>query len=209
VITTARRTVASSPLVAAGGLLVTRLADQGMLDALASEVVARHSEAGRAEVPEPPHDGEQRGQPDRRVSTAVGGPILAQFFTSRATLTVLATLTGVVCEPLGDQGTYSFYGPGDFLGVHRDAPNCDVAVITCLYDDGQPGVGGGELVVYPGRAADTMASLRADPQRGAHPVRLAPGDSALLLGGTVPHHVMPIGPGRLRVVAPLCYRAHW
>jgi hypothetical protein len=207
VITTARRALAASPLVAAGGLLVTRLADRDMLDALASEALAHRAEATRADMPEPPHDGEQRGQPHRRVSTVVGGPILARFFTSHATLTVLATLAGVGCEPLGDQGTYSFYGPGDFLGVHRDAPHCDLAVITCLYDDGEPGESGGDLVVYPGRAGDTMASLRAEPEHGAHRVRLVPGQSALLLGGTVPHHVTPIGAGRLRVVAPLCYRA--
>jgi len=200
-----RATLVASRLGRAGGLLVTRLADERTLDELRAEAFASCASAQRSEVPEPSGDGEQRGQPERRIATSVGGPVLAEFFTSGATLAMLYSLTGVRWTPFGNQGTFSFYGPGDHLGIHRDAPGCDLALITCVYDDGAPDAPGGELVVYPGRSSQTIAPIRADPGCGAHTVRVAPGETAILLGGIVPHRVTEIGRGRLRVVAPLCY----
>jgi hypothetical protein len=35
---------------------------------------------------------------------------------------------------------------------------------------------------------------------------LKPGETLLLLGGVVPHRLMPLGPDHLRIIAPLCYR---
>jgi hypothetical protein len=200
-----RVALATGRLARSGGLLITRLVDTPTLAALRAEAFASGDSAQLTDVAEPPADGEQRGQPERRMTTSVGGAVLAAFFTSRTTLSTLAALTGVAWEPLGNQGTYSFYGPGDHLGTHRDADNCDLAVITCIYDSGEPSEAGGDLVIYPGRVGETMAAIRDTPECGAHTIRVAPGQSAILLGGLVPHRVSPIGAGRLRIVAPLCY----
>lgn len=202
-----RRRLVASRLGRAGGVIVTRLVDEHVLAALRAEAFASRPTAALTDMPHAPADGEQRGQPDRRIAVAVGGPALAALFTSPAIARALAALTDVDWEPLGNQGTYSFYGPGAHLGIHRDAPRCDLSLITCLHDDGPPGAPGGELTVYPGRATESMASIRADPATGAHRLRLEPGQSAILLGGLVPHRVTRVERGRLRVVAPLCYTA--
>jgi hypothetical protein len=39
------------------------------------------------------------------------------------------------------------------------------------------------------------------------PVPLRPGQTVVMLGGIVPHHVLPMAQGQVRVVSVLCYRA--
>jgi hypothetical protein len=51
-----------------------------------------------------------------------------------------------------------------------------------------------------------LEALRADDRGGVH-TRLAPGHSLGLLGGVIPHRLLPMKPGHTRIVAPLCYQA--
>ena len=203
---TPRQVLAASPLVSHGGVVVTRLVEPDEHARLAAEAWACRTTATTTRIDVAPADGEIRGQPARWLDSAVGGFELAAFFTGAPVLALLATLTGLSWAPLGNQGIYSYYRrPGHNLGLHRDAPDCTVAVITCLVDDGPDA--GGDLVVYPGRAAARLADIRRDPDTGAHQLRLEPGESAVLLGGLVPHRVTAVEQGRTRIVAPLCYRA--
>jgi hypothetical protein len=200
--------LARSPLVRAGGAVRVRLLPDRARAALFREAAACHSDAQAALVIE--HDGEENrgGVPDRWLETAAGGPRLAAFLRAPATRTLLRRLTGLEWTPSGE-GTYSYYRRhGHHLGLHRDVDECDLAVITCIHDSGADSeVGdGAALVLYPGRVQEPLSTIRADPTRGAVPVRLASGDSLVLLGGAVPHRLAPVGPGHLRIVAPLCYR---
>lgn len=201
-----RQTLARSDLAAGGGFLVCRLAPAAEIAALRREAVACHRHATACRVPRPPAGPEARGQPDRWLDVAIGDAVLRSFFHAPAVLGQLAALTGMACRPHGVLGTYSYYrAPGHYLGVHRDAVGCDLAVITCLGDTVTDDEGGGQLVVYPGGATRSLAAVRAEPGRGAHRLRLRPGESAVLLGSLVPHRVTPVGPGQIRIVAPLCY----
>jgi hypothetical protein len=197
-----------SPLVAAGGFVVTRLAPQHQIEALRREAVACYRRAQACRMPEPPAGPEAPGQPDRWLDVAVGGDVLRAFFHAPAVLDRLGALAGMAWRPHGAEGTYSYYrAAGHYLGVHRDAVGCDLAVITCLADTSSDDSGGGELVVYPGAAARSLASVRADTGQDAHVVRLRVGESAILVGSVVPHRVAPVRPGQVRVVAPLCYES--
>jgi hypothetical protein len=199
--------LARSPLVRAGGAVRTRLLREGGRAALLREARARHAVAEEALVLE--HDGEQDrgGAPDRWLESAVGGPRLAAFLHAPPTLALLRRLTGLDWTPSGAEGTYSYYRrAGHHLGLHRDVDECDLAVITCIQAAGPATDDAGVLVLYPGRAKEPLSAIRAEPMRGAVPVRLASGESLVLLGGAIPHRVLPLGEGHLRIVAPLCYR---
>jgi hypothetical protein len=199
----ARSGVARSDLARAGGFAVVRLVDDDGLRRLQEE--ARAAEAAATTYKMAVHGGgEQRGHAARWMATTAGGPVLDALLCAPHVLDHLAAVTGVTWRPNGRLGTYSYYRePGHFLGIHRDVRGCDLALITCLWDTGGAG---GDLVVYPGAARRRLAEVRAEPRRGAHRVALAPGESAILLGGIVPHRVSPTGPAHARAVAPLCYR---
>ena len=122
-------------------------------------------------------------------------------------LELLRGLTGIAWAPSGEGGTYSYYRrPGHHLGVHRDIDACDLAVITCVHESSRANDRAGALCLYPGRTRDALPGLRARPEDGALYVRLEPGQSLVLLGGIVPHRVVPVGERHARIVAPLCYR---
>jgi hypothetical protein len=201
--------LAGSPLVRAGGWRVERLLAGRALAALAAEADACHGDATECVVRESRDDEPRRGHPDRRLESAPGGPVLRALYASPVLHGLLARLTGAGWEPSGLQATYSYYrAPGHYLGLHRDVDVCDLAVIACVADAGAPGgheETSGVLRAYPRRAGDALAAIRAD-RHGAVAIRLAPGEAVVLLGGVVPHEVSPVGPGRCRIVAPMCFR---
>lgn len=203
-----REQLAASPLVAAGGALRTRVLAPATLADLVRDALAAHREAAEARV-EPDPDAErgepERGNPERWLESAPGGPALARFTGSAEVLDVLTRATGVTWRPAGP-GTWSYYRrEGHHLGVHRDLSVCDLAVITCVCDRGGEGQQG-LLRLWPTRAGESSDAIRRDP-RDAHHLRLRTGETLLLLGGLVPHQLLPLGPRQLRIVAPLCYQA--
>src|SRR5262249_3511959 len=111
-------------------------------------------------------------------------------------------------RPTGSLGTYSYYvRAGDFLDIHRDIVECDVAVISCL-SDGQAGDGeGGRLCLYPDRLFEALSSIRATPELGAVKLRLDPGQTVVLYGGVLPHTLLRVAEGQTRIVSVLCYCA--
>jgi hypothetical protein len=159
-------------------------------------------------VAEPDGETWRGGSPDRWLESAAGGDHLQAFYHSPRTLALLHQLTGLAWTQSGAAGTYSYYRrAGHHLGVHRDVDECDLAVITCVHDSAGGGAGrAGALCLFPERTAETLEELRARPDDGAVYVRLEPGQSLVLLGGIVPHRVLPVGERHARIVAPLCYR---
>lgn len=183
---------------------VVRLLRPGLLRNLAIEAADRSRLAApfRFSSPSSAH---HPGTPRFWLETAEGGSKLAAFLTGRATLKRLERVTGRRCTPCRSGGTYVYYRQQtQCFGLHRDAPHCQLALITCVYD--KPGKGG-DLVLYPGRGGESLKSILASPRRGARRIRLRAGESLLLDGRRIAHRVTPIGRGRLRVTATACYRA--
>ncbi len=191
------------------GAVLASLLDHDGLEALRRDALASHPSADEMHAPEPDEEVWRGGSPERWLESAPGGDALKAFYGSPSILDLLQRLTGLAWTQSGLIGTYSYYRrPGHHLGVHRDIDECDLAVITCVHDSSRSAAGlGGSLCLYPERTGDTLAELRARPDDGAEYVQLEPGQSVVLLGGLVPHRVLPVGEGHVRIVAPLCYRA--
>jgi len=199
-----RHRLRKSPLVRGGCLLRTRLLDSADLAALVRDAQASHLRAVEARVAAPPTD--SRGDPDRWLESAPGGRALESFLHSPGVLDALVRATGLSWQPAGP-GSWTYYRrEGHHLGLHRDLAVCDLAVITCVIDEGPQHGNGGLLRVWPTRARASLAEIRRDPV-GAVDIRVRPGETVLLLGGLVAHQVLPLGPNHVRIVAPLCYQA--
>jgi len=197
-----RHQLATSRLLRGGGMLRTRIAARAELAALSADSLRSHADAVEARVEAPSSD--ERGDPDRWLESAPGGSALDAFAGAPDMLGLLRRATGVTWQPAGP-GTWSYYRrEGHHLGVHRDLAVCDLAVITCVRDEGG-GASSGVLRLWPTRARESLNALR-DDDRGGIDVHLEAGDTILLLGGVVPHRVLPLAAGHVRIVAPLCFR---
>ncbi|MDX1984666.1 MAG: hypothetical protein SFV51_30620 [Bryobacteraceae bacterium] len=143
------------------------------------------------------------GEPARALSSVPCGPLQWTVFGSAAMGGAISELCGLDLEATG-AGTYSHYSePGDFLALHRDIVRCDIAVITCLEEHGEPTA---RLRAYPQCAAEPLTAVYRHGPRGGVDVVLAPGDTAVMAGGLVPHEVTPLGAGQRRAVTITCFR---
>jgi len=203
-----RSKLVGSQLIRMGGAALTRLLDDEGLALLREEAVAGYANASVAYVDQPRDEDNRRGDPDRWLEWAPGGPALLAFYRAADTLELLRRLTGVEWAPSGTDGTYSYYvKAGHHLGLHRDIEVCDIAVITCLHDDAPEGIGlAGTLCLYPDRTRERLSSIRGSLERGASYTRLEPGQSLILLGGMVPHRLVAMAKEHRRIIAPLCYQ---
>jgi len=197
-----------TPLMRQGGLTVLRgLLGGRTLEALAAESRAQQACAIDVSVQRSDDELVRGGNPARRFLSAPGGDVQLALYADRHVRQTVASVVGLPIEPTGSAGTFTYYcRPGDFLAIHRDIVTCDVAVITCVEDEGVDG-SGGKLCAYPERIWDTIPAVRREPVRGAVAVRLTPGDTAIILGGIVPHCTLPVAAGQSRVVSLLCFRA--
>lgn len=201
--------IRESPLMRAGGFQVF----EGVIDArirkeMLSEALALLPLANACEVNEADSEEVRGGRPRRSFISGSGGVLQQAFYAAPWLLDFLRSLTHNAVAPTGATGTYSYYvRPGDYLDIHRDIVECDVAVISCLnegpIDDGD----GGRLCLYPERLFEPLSSIRATPQDGAVKVRLDRGQTIVLYGGIVPHALLKVAAGQARIVSVLCYRA--
>jgi hypothetical protein len=197
--------IVASPLYAAGGFgVIPGLFDEGVLAELLTEALTAKP-TGQRNVLEVSDETEGRGgSPARAFTFAQGGALQWRLFSAPALIASLSQRCGLAATPTG-AGTYTYYEPGDFLALHRDIVTCDLAIITCLSETGAaPGSGG--LWVYPQHATEPLSTARAAGRAVAVPVPLGSGDTAVLLGGIVPHEVSPMRPGQERIVSVMCYR---
>lgn len=148
------------------------------------------------------------GHPLRRFHHAGGGAALERFGKSESVLRLLARCCGRTVVPTGSNGSYSYYTKkDDFIGLHLDVVDCDVVLITCLRDDSSPRSANGALALYPTRRMESIASLNADPLRGVEAIKLAPGESLALIGGAIPHRILPVAARQNRIICVTCYKA--
>ncbi|MFP5361347.1 MAG: hypothetical protein ACLGI5_01300 [Thermoleophilia bacterium] len=205
---TAEDVLRRSPLGAAGGWIVAPLLGERAVAALARDAARAHAAgATEARLDKSPDDDHRRGNPARWLEWAAAGPALRAFYSAPLLPTWLQRLTGLDWVRTGDLPSYSYYRrPGHFLGVHRDIDTCDLAIITCIADDGAAADAiAGTLSLWPGRSGDPIAAVRADPDDGRVTVRLRPGEAIVLLGGMIPHALEPLGPRHTRITSPLCF----
>ena len=199
--------VLQSRLFAAGGYLVVR----GFFDeaTLQETCERRQSKCGstRNECWSTDSDGTEGrgGFPARAYLSGPGRDLHWGLHGCQQMAETLASICGLGVSASGS-GTYSFYEQtGDFLAVHRDVEQCDIAVITsltrCKMD-----CPAGELVVYPDFIREPLSTVRAAGRGAGISVPLDRGHSMILLGGILPHEVAPTSPGQERIVAINCYR---
>jgi hypothetical protein len=199
--------VAGCALMRCGGFdVLVGLIDAATLAGLRAEADAALTGARESCVIEP-IEAERGGMPARKFLSTPGGPLQAALLAAPWLHALLADVVGLAVRATGG-GTFTYYcRVGDHLALHRDIRRCDVAVITALRAEGT-GVGeAGGLALYPGAVARRLAEVRARPRSGRLLVHLAPGQTAVLLGGLVPHALLPTAPGQRRVVSVACFQA--
>jgi len=198
--------VLTSRLFAAGGyFVVSGLFDPATLDALRAEAEAARVEGARQVLGESDSVEGRGGSPARAFRTGRGGDTHWGLHGSSEMKARIEQLCGFTVTPTGS-GSFSYYEqPGDYLALHRDILQCDMAVITCLTARSGQGPTG-ELTVYPGFMREPLSVVRAAGRTYGTVVALQPGHTAILLGGLVPHEVTPTCPGQERIVAINCFR---
>ena len=199
--------VLQSRLFAAGGYLVVRgLFDDDTLNDLRAEAERARIDAERMLVAESDGTEGRGGSPARAYRSGAGGELHWGLHGCEEMAETLARVSGLSVSPTGS-GTYSFYEEaGDFLAVHRDVLQCDLAVITSLTRC-EMDRSAGELVVYPDLIREPLSKVRAAGRGAGTSVPLDRGHTIILLGGIVPHEVAPACAGQERIVAINCYRA--
>jgi hypothetical protein len=165
-------------------------------------------EVGTGELKEATIDEDRTiSQPRRHVFSTSGGPIQQKLYRDPSLLRFLSAETELALKPKADHGSYSYYvQPGDFIGLHRDAADCDLAVITVLYDTSTHAEQAGGLLIYRDRLDESIYSIRESPSYGAELVKGLPGQTLLLLGGLIPHRLIPVRSGQCRIISALCFR---
>ena len=200
--------IMTSPLMKSGGYQVFEgIADEFIWHSLYAEAISGEKIVENS-VDGPDTEEIRGGAPRRSFLNSSGGEFQRAFYNSPWMRDLLRSLTTPTVEPTGGNGTYTFYArEGDFLDVHRDIIACDVAVITCLRNEGVGVDTSGELCLYPGRLDEPISSIRARPDDGAIKVRLEERQTIVMYGGIIPHALLPMSNGHRRIVSVLCYRA--
>lgn len=198
--------ILQSRLFAAGGYLVlSGLFDEHTLQGLRVEADAVRSGGARGCVAASDGAEGRGGTPGRAYRLAGGGDLHFGLHGCQEMAEALGKLCGATVSSTGG-GSYSYYEEeGDFLALHRDVLQCDIAVITSLTHS----IGGGpagELAVYPQYIHDPLSTVRRAGISSSTVVPLDRGQTAILLGGIVPHEVTPMCAGQDRIVAVNCYR---
>jgi hypothetical protein len=201
--------IRKSPLMNEGGFQVFEgIIDSRMREEMLSEAWSLLPSANACEVCADDFEEVRGGRPRRSFINGQGGRLQQSFYSAPWLIDFLRSLTNNKLIPTGALGTYSYYlRPGDFLDIHRDIVECDVAVISCLNEGPMDEGDGGRLCLYPERLSEPLSSIRATPQLGAVKVRLDPGQTIVLYGGIVPHALLRVAEGQARIVSVLCYRA--
>ncbi len=171
--------------------------------ALRGEARSMRNEASEQCKTQADAGGWRSGNPARFLASAQGGEIQRSIYADGEMAERLGKVAGLPVRPSGAEGSFSYYDrTGHHLGLHRDIRTCDLTLITCL--ERQPGVEpSGALRLYPRSVNDTLESIT--PATSHWDIDMLPGDSVLLLGGVVPHEVLPAAEGYCRHISILCF----
>lgn len=198
--------ILQSPLMRSGGYVVLpdlvppHVTQRLLEDALAVRGSGHRSESAGSDEWEG-----RGGNPARAYRVAASGSTQWNVYGPPGMPDFLSRLMNTAVAATGS-GTYSYYeDSGDFLALHRDVLTCDLAVITCLADDA-PESDGGSLRLYPQHLNEPLSVVRAANGAGSTLLHLKPGETLVLLGGILPHEVLPVSEGHNRIVSVMCYQ---
>lgn len=205
----ALRALVAGPVGRAGGIAVfDGVPDPHICQLLALEARAAYPTSTRQVLDRGNGAVGRGGSPRRALHTAPGGRVQDAVYAAPSLHAFLGRWCGTRIVPSGNRGSYSYYAqPGDFLDLHLDVDSCDVTLITILHDDTPGHAAAGGLAVYPHRFAMPLDHIRAEPDDGVHVVKARPAHSIVLLGGLVPHRVVPLDGSGQRIISALCFRA--
>jgi hypothetical protein len=188
-----------------GYFVVSGLFDEPTLASLLKEAETSREEGQRQLLPASDGTEGRGGSPARSFRSGRGRELHWGLHGSEAMKERLKEFCGVAVTPTGS-GSFSYYEqPGDHLALHRDILQCDLTLITCLMARRGDGPSG-ELTLYPQFMREPLSAARAAGRQAGLVVALEPGQSAILLGGLVPHEVTPATEGQQRIVAINCFR---
>ncbi len=200
------RALMTSRIWSQGGYAaVSGMIGRGLLDALKAEAEGARPLGQRTIQPISDGTEGRGGSPARALRSSPCGEVHRALHASRQFTDAISEICGIAVSSTG-VGTYHYYKrEGDFFALHRDFVGCDIAVITCISErlTEQP-MGG--LLVYPNLFCQALSEVRAAGKSMGLAVPLGVRESAVLLGGVLPHEVTPVAGGQHRVVAVNCYR---
>ena len=200
--------IQSSTLMKKGGFdIFAGLPDRNYCGQLLNEARRCLSAAAASEILVSDNQEVRGGRPARRFLSASGSHAQTAFYHDSGVIKFLRTICNAPVLPTGSTGAYTYYArPGDHLALHRDIETCDIAVVTCLLDRHNTGSCGGLTRLYPWRQTEPLSQIRASAHLGAISVRVLEGQTMVMFGGLVPHAIMPLGVGELRIISALCYQ---
>jgi hypothetical protein len=198
--------LARSPLLARGGYQVfDNLLDPAFLQTLREEAGRLVRYTTVTHVSQSDGTEGRGGNPARCFFQGEGHTVQDEFYRSPEMATLLTSLCNTSVATTGARGTFSYYAkPGHHLALHRDIVTCDVAVLTCVFASASGCRG---LYAYPRRWKEPLSAIRATPGEGIVSIELRTGQTVVLMGGIVPHTVLPQHEGQVRIMSVLCYRA--
>jgi hypothetical protein len=79
-------------------------------------------------------------------------------------------------------------------------------MITALHDNSVPHDPSGAPLLYPRRTGEPLGAVRSRPRDGAHLVKLAAGHTIVMFGGIMPHRLLPVARGQVRIISVLCFQ---
>lgn len=200
------RSLVASRIWSQGGYAaVSGMVGRSWLDALKEEAESARRLGTRTIVPVSDRTEDRGGSPARALRSSPCGEAHRALHVSPQVTDAISETCGVAVSSTA-VGTYHFYErEGDFFDLHRDFVGCDIAVITCISQrlNDQP-IGG--LLVYPNFFHQGLSRVRAAGTTMGLAIPLVPGETAILLGGQLPHEATPVVAGQDRVVAVNCYQ---
>jgi hypothetical protein len=196
-----------SALMDRGGcVFIENMLQPDLLTALCAEANERQDEARHTVWPGSQQFDWRGGDPARSYAGANGGPTQTSIFASPDLAKYLSEICGLHLKMAG-VGSFSYYEPGDFLALHRDIVACDITLLTCLRDTATGASDRRGLRIYPVYARMPLSHLRSDDNPSYIDVYLDRGQTAVLLGGIVPHEVLPMAADQHRTVSVVCLTA--
>ena len=199
------RRVGSSPLLAAGGVdlyeglllpsTLRQLLDEALRGSRRHDFLPAGCDFERV----------RGGTPARSIQSVAGGPVQDALFGSHALSAFVAQQVQAPIRPHGVRASYSIYaGEGAHLGIHRDVPGCDLALVTCLHDS-EADAQGGAIDVWFDQTTAPLNEIRDRCDLGYTRLALQPGQTMLMHGGVLPHCIPPLRGDRVRIVSLMCF----
>lgn len=196
-----------SELMRRGGcLFIDSLLPPDLLAALCAEANERQEEARHTIWPGSLQVDWRGGEPARSYAGTTGGSTQTSIFASPTLANYLSEICGLRVK-LAGVGSFSYYEPGDFLALHRDIVACDITLLTCLRDTATGTSDRRGLRIYPAYARLPLTQLRSEDAPAHIDLSLDRGQTAVLLGGIVPHEVLPMCEHQHRTVSVVCMTA--